>query len=650
MLFTPVSMMKGALAQAQLLLDLDFREPPQQAFPTSATGVLSGFTATEIFLFDEASGNAVGEIASTALTPTNSPTQGEPAVGLYNGTDMYSLPRAKAKEGSAQHFLAGSSSVFDQTTDSFAFLVVAKVAPVTSPTKYCRFAEKLNTNGINFGMINGRVWFTVSDGTSASGYTGNTDYDDGCWHAYLGVVDRTAEQITIYTDRGDSTVSGGLSAVTGSLTNSGTFLALGRSTNSSSECQFGYLALFEGSQVESMDQTDLDTFWTHGTHATATYSRASLATTEVGVEAGFGVRVAKWGNDQLPYAVNTAFSHASNVGLSDYDSKTNLVTYSEQLDDAAWTATNITVTADNGEAPDGTLTADLLTADANNGYMESAAYTVSVNDDTVASCYIRRSGGSDVTGRIIVYDVTGAAEESAQAFTATSVWQRIKVSHSNASSTSQSVRIEIDTSGEAVEVWGVDAKIGSIETFGVLTPYIPTTSASATMAHANCYVTDPTGDTYIDSEIGEMSCVAVFEETFVHTSFSFSALGTGSDDERYIQPLGTDIVQFHIADSSGTEICKMWNLGDTMSVDTEYEHRARWDNSGGLTDGVYVDAFEDADRMYTGGDVRTGDNETTWTGGTNIDTLQVGGIASGSHINGIIARARIWDSPRGDTP
>jgi len=32
-----------------LLLDLDFREPAQQAFPTTATGVIPGRTASEIF-------------------------------------------------------------------------------------------------------------------------------------------------------------------------------------------------------------------------------------------------------------------------------------------------------------------------------------------------------------------------------------------------------------------------------------------------------------------------------------------------------------------------------------------------------------------------------------------------------------------------
>jgi hypothetical protein len=40
----------------------------------------------------------------------------------------------------------------------------------------------------------------------------------------------------------------------------------------------------------------------------------------------------------------------------------NLLTYTEQFDNAAWTKTNVTVTANSTTAPDGTLTADTLTA------------------------------------------------------------------------------------------------------------------------------------------------------------------------------------------------------------------------------------------------------------------------------------------------
>ena len=48
------------------------------------------------------------------------------------------------------------------------------------------------------------------------------------------------------------------------------------------------------------------------------------------------------------------------LGLLIEESRTNLVTYSEQFDNAAWTKTNVSITANTIIAPDGTLTGDKI--------------------------------------------------------------------------------------------------------------------------------------------------------------------------------------------------------------------------------------------------------------------------------------------------
>ena len=64
-------------------------------------------------------------------------------------------------------------------------------------------------------------------------------------------------------------------------------------------------------------------------------------------------------------AVNEArFDHnpstGESLGLLVEEARTNLLTYSEQFDNAAWVKSNSTVTANAGAAPNGTATADLL--------------------------------------------------------------------------------------------------------------------------------------------------------------------------------------------------------------------------------------------------------------------------------------------------
>lgn len=58
-------------------------------------------------------------------------------------------------------------------------------------------------------------------------------------------------------------------------------------------------------------------------------------------------------------------TQATSAARPVYRSRYNFLTYSEQFDNAAWTKSNLTITANNTTAPDGTTTADKFTATAN---------------------------------------------------------------------------------------------------------------------------------------------------------------------------------------------------------------------------------------------------------------------------------------------
>lgn len=78
------------------------------------------------------------------------------------------------------------------------------------------------------------------------------------------------------------------------------------------------------------------------------------------------------------------------LGLLIEEQRVNLVTYSEQFDNAAWTKTNVSVTANSTTAPDATTTADTLnegTATASHSCHQAPTLTASTT--YTISCFIK---------------------------------------------------------------------------------------------------------------------------------------------------------------------------------------------------------------------------------------------------------------------
>ena len=98
----------------------------------------------------------------------------------------------------------------------------------------------------------------------------------------------------------------------------------------------------------------------------------------------------------VPFNNLITFSRGSNAtltganGLIQY-APNNLLTFSEQFDNAAWTKAGMTVTANSTTAPDGTATADTLTATAGTGVSVRVSQSGTTINATVytASFYVR---------------------------------------------------------------------------------------------------------------------------------------------------------------------------------------------------------------------------------------------------------------------
>ena len=79
------------------------------------------------------------------------------------------------------------------------------------------------------------------------------------------------------------------------------------------------------------------------------------------------------------HAFQSTAGQRPTLGRNPTTGRLNLLTFTEQFDNAAWTKTNTTVTADNTTAPDGTLTADRIVENSSAGthnIIQSATPTV----------------------------------------------------------------------------------------------------------------------------------------------------------------------------------------------------------------------------------------------------------------------------------
>ncbi len=242
----------------------------------------------------------------------------------------------------------------------------------------------------------------------------------------------------------------------------------------------------------------------------------------------------------VPAAINTPRidydpTTLASRGLLIEEQGTNLTTWAEDLTNAAWVKTNTTVTADQGVAPDGATTADLLvetTANAAHYVIGTQAVAITSGVTYTLSVFLKKGSGATAPDWINLYFVTTAFGAKGIAFnvatgavgltsggqtatvtqyqngwwrvcmtataTATIAQQMLYVAFTNNANTISTPTYAGQTTSD-VFVWGAQFEAGAFAT-----SYIPTTSAAVVRSADVCSITGVSFSSFYNQSEGTL--------------------------------------------------------------------------------------------------------------------------------------------------
>lgn len=340
-------------------------------------------------------------------------------------------------------------------------------------------------------------------------------------------------------------------------------------------------------------------------------------------------------------------------------SRTNLILQSQTFDNASWTKSRATVTANAAVAPDGTTTADKLVEDSTSSAthrvfqsVDKAASAITYTGTIYAKAAERnfisfklsdntesdqvRVAVNLTTGELSAIGGSGFTSASATATELANGWWRIAVTATSDTDTKvvlfAQVTDALSSTGSyngdgasGIYIWGAQLEAGAHAS-----SYIPTTTASATRAADSLSITGVTGLDY------PLTLYAEFER----------AVDTGTDENI-----------FYIDDGDAEERCRIVVSGGSANDPAVFATRSANVDQSAVTLGNTATAtvYKAAGRIKTNdirgalnGSVSAQDTSATLPAASPTVIRfgqQVGGSA---HSFGYLRRAAIWSRALSD--
>jgi hypothetical protein len=293
----------------------------------------------------------------------------------------------------------------------------------------------------------------------------------------------------------------------------------------------------------------------------------------------------------------------------------NNILYSSQFDNAYWTKTNLSITENANIAPDGTLTADLITNNSTNGEHRffnatpmtlATARTISIYAKAGSASFIGLTP-SGVTTSYAVFDLGTGAVSSVVGGTATinavgNGWYRcVYYASSSTSNTWQYIVVNLgETAAQAVTgtsyvgtnknayVWGAQAELGTFST-----SYIPTGASEVTRAQDFATISGTNFSSWFNNQQGTVYCS--FDVATISASANNMALW-GIDNNTtlgYLMQRQSGASLFAYQNSGAT----FFTMGTIPSVNTTQQSIYTFNNTSGSlgfsgTLNEFIDAVE----------------------------------------------------------
>jgi hypothetical protein len=376
----------------------------------------------------------------------------------------------------------------------------------------------------------------------------------------------------------------------------------------------------------------------HAAGPSITFTRASGATF---FDANSVIQTAANGVPRFDH--DPANSNVSR-GLLLEESRTNIFQRSEELNNAYWTKSQVTITANAATAPDGTTTADEMVEDSSNdghGINRTGAFAFTSGTSYTVSVFVKASsgtrnirlafgtGGFAANSRAALFNPHNGTVVSSDAGTTATIqaagssyYRVVLTATANATVATGTVFIAMvdgttfsytGNNTSSLYIWGAQLEAGAFAT-----SYIPTTSAAATRAADSAIVT-PVSSFY---NAAEGTLFTAFRPRTVTGTRTLSAFDNDTEDEQ-VRLRNVDTDPRLTVNDGGVEQANI-DAG-TVAAATDYR----------LAGAFKLDDFA---ASLNGASVAT---DTTGTMPT-ITHLRIGNSKAGNIYNGAISRIAYW--------